>query len=143
MQFCLFIEIFKYSVRINRMNTDWFSANGGFRQGSSLSPLPFNIYINNLVLSIMALDVAIDINGQKVSILHYDDIVLISDKELQLVLDVLDIWCYVKRMTVNVDKSNLVHFRQGCGRRTRRIFKSGDFNFETVRQYMYLGLLLL
>lgn len=77
------------------------------------------------------LDVGTDINAQKVSILLYaDDIVLIShkDTDLQLMLHVLNLWCNENKMSVNIDKSKIVHFRPVSDERTRRIFKIGDSN---------------
>ena len=32
-------------VKVNNLTTDWFDVNSGLRQGRSLSPLLFNLYI--------------------------------------------------------------------------------------------------
>ena len=52
-------------VRINGHVTEWFSVNTGLKQGCVLSTVLFNIFINNLVDDIKALNVGIDIDGEK------------------------------------------------------------------------------
>ena len=67
----------------------------------------FNIFINSLVTDIKALDIGIDIDGEKNGILLYaDDIVLIVENEndLQLLLDILYTWCKYKVLNVNFEK---------------------------------------
>ena len=45
-------------------------------------------------------------------------------------------------MTVNVNKSNIVHFRNPVARQTDRIFKCGNSILKIVDSYTYLGVLL-
>jgi hypothetical protein len=45
--------------------TEWFNVNSGLKQGCVLSPVLFNIFINSLVTDIKALDIGIDIGGEK------------------------------------------------------------------------------
>ena len=69
-------------VKINNLTTEWFSVNSGLKQGCSLSPLLFNLYINDLALSINALGKGSTLNNDKLSLLMYaDDIVLIAENE--------------------------------------------------------------
>ena len=70
----------KCSVRINSFNTDWFSVNCGLKQICHLSPLLFNIFINQLTVYLKSFDLGIDIGGEKAYILIYaDDIVLLAN----------------------------------------------------------------
>ena len=72
----------KCAVRINDRLTDWFSVSCGLKQGCSLSSILFNLYINDLVELINALNIGIDINGEKIGILLYaDDAVLLAESE--------------------------------------------------------------
>ena len=84
-------------VRINGFYTEWFDVTSGLRQGFSLSPLLFNIFINDLALKIKACGKGVKIDDDTVGILLYaDDIVLLADneKEMQDMLDILNNWCF-------------------------------------------------
>ena len=132
-------------VKVNNSFSRWFGVTQGLKQGCILSPILFNMFINTLVTDIKALDVGIDIDGEKLAILLYaDDIVLLAENEndLQLLLDVLNRWCVKYHMSVNIDKSKVVHFRGPSVARTNNIFVLGDNIIEIVPHYTYLGLLL-
>ena len=105
--------------------TEWFNVNSGLKQISALSPVLFNIFINSLVTDIKALDIGIDIEGERIGILLYaDDIVLIAENEndLQLLLDILNTWCKHKALNVNFEKTKIVHFRNPSVPQTNEIF---------------------
>ncbi|CAG2218387.1 unnamed protein product [Mytilus edulis] len=53
------------AIKLNGHMTEWFSVNSGLKQGCVLSPILFNIFINSLVTNIKALDIGIDIDGEK------------------------------------------------------------------------------
>ena len=42
-------------VKVNNLTTGWFDVNSGLRQGCSLLPLLFNLYINDIAIHINAL----------------------------------------------------------------------------------------
>ena len=42
----------EYCVRVNGLDTDWSQVTAGLKQRCLLSPLPFNLFINNLVENI-------------------------------------------------------------------------------------------
>ena len=74
------------SVNINGYITDWFSTKYGVRQGDSLSPTLFSLFINDLATDLKSTNGGIEINGIKIHCLFYaDDIAIIaqSEKELQ------------------------------------------------------------
>ncbi|CAG2209988.1 unnamed protein product [Mytilus edulis] len=54
------------AIKLNGHMTEWFSVNSGLKQGCVLSPILFNIFINSLVTNIKALDIGIDIDGEKI-----------------------------------------------------------------------------
>ena len=69
-------------VRVNHFYTNWFHVNSGLRQGCALSPLLFNLFINDLALRIKSLGKGVNIDNETVSILMYaDDILLIAENE--------------------------------------------------------------
>ena len=85
----------------------------GLKQGCMLSPLLFNLFINDLVEAINSLGVRVDIGQEKVSVLSYADaLVLVAETvaDLQKLLDTLSNWCTRNHIKVNGDKSNVVHF---------------------------------
>ncbi len=72
-------------VRINGFDTKWFGVNTGLKQTCLISPIPFNLYINDLAIEIKQLNKGIIINGECVSILMYaDDICLLASSERDL-----------------------------------------------------------
>ena len=83
----------KCSMRLNNIYTDWFSVKCGLKQGCSLSPILFNLFINDLITTISSIGTGIRIDDDSViSILAYaDDVVLLaeSDNNLQNLLNVL------------------------------------------------------
>ncbi len=62
---------------INGTLTDWFPVTLGLKQGCTISPTLFNLYINGLVIVIKESGIGIDVGGEIIAILLYaDDIVL-------------------------------------------------------------------
>jgi hypothetical protein len=132
-------------VKVNEMSTDWFDIRSGVRQGDSISPDLFNIYINDLAREIKACDRGIVIDDIKVNILLYaDDIVLLADCEegLGQLLKVLSEWCECWRLKLNIDKTKVVHFRPSTKRCTKKVFWFRESKIEVVDNYKYLGFVL-
>ncbi len=71
------------SVKLNNgLQSDWFSTTFGVRQGDSMSPTLFSIYLNDLAQEIKSLKCGIDVNGRNVNIsLYADDIALNAPPE--------------------------------------------------------------
>ena len=135
----------KASVRLGSYTTEWFDIKCGLRQGCILSPILFNLYINDLAVYLKSLDIGVKLENEKVCILCYaDDIVLIAENstDLQCLLDGLNMWCGLNTMSVNGSKSNIVHFRPASCCRSEHVFKSGSSVLKTVDRYKYLGVIL-
>ena len=133
------------SVRVNNNLTEWFHINCGVRQGDILSPLLFNIYINDLLLALKKLDSGVVCGNTKICCLLYaDDLVLIAENEncLQKLLNVMYSWCDEWKLKVNLSKSNVVHFRPKQWRRSDRRFMYGNDEMVYTNVYKYLGVLL-
>jgi hypothetical protein len=138
-------ENVKCNVRIHGCNTDWFDVTVGLRQGCILSPILFNMYINDLVINLKQLCSGIPVGGENVvSLMYADDIVLLArnERDLQRMLDVLGQWCMKWNINVNPAKSEIIHFRNKSVKETSYTFKSGDINLNVVNGYRYLGLYL-
>ncbi|MCG7891260.1 MAG: reverse transcriptase family protein, partial [Candidatus Thiodiazotropha endolucinida] len=132
-------------VRINSKHTDWFTVKSGLRQGCILSPLLFNLYINDLALYLKSFDIGIEYGSEKLCLLLYaDDIVLVAknERDLQCLINALNSWCSTNDMSINSKKSQIVHFRPLSVNKTLCTFTCGNESLEVVDRYMYLGLML-
>ena len=75
--------------------------------------------------------------------MYADDIVLLSESEanMQIMLDYLCKWCETWGLTINFNKSKVMHFRALSQQRTEYIFKCGSSSIDLIHQYKYLGVL--
>lgn len=132
-------------VKINNFITEWFIIKNGVRQGDSLSPTLFSLYINELAKEIKNMNRGINMAGQNISILLYaDDMVLITEREqdLQEMLNKMNEWCNQWRIKVNKNKSKIVHFRYNKQQQTKSSFTYGEEVLEMVKEYKYLGIIM-
>ncbi len=76
--------------------------------------------------------------------LYADDICILTENEadLQKALNIMYDWCTRWNMTVNTDKTQIVHFRTQSKEQTGFMFIYGEQNINVVSQYKYLGLIL-
>ena len=124
----------KCSVRINGYHTDWFKVKSGLKQGCLLSPILFNLFVNDLTVALGVSGYGVDIDGTKVSVLQYaDDIAMIAETQEQ---------CNVNKIQMNLEKTNVVHYRNVSTDRTDFIFKFGTDKLDITASYKYLGLVL-
>ena len=65
-----------------------------------------------------------------------------NEENLQCMLNYLYNWCTNWRMSLNCDKTKIVHFRNKRQCRTSFIFMYGETNLDIVSQSKYLGLVL-
>ena len=69
-------------VKVKQMFSSWFDIRFGVRQGDTLSPTLFNIFLNDLVTDIQNLHCGIETYEFSLSVLCYaDDIVIITENE--------------------------------------------------------------
>lgn len=116
----------------------------GVHQGNTLSPILFNIFINDFTTNIPDFDSPyIDINSKtKISCLMYaDDLVMLSKSKLglQQKLDYLNIYCQQWGLKINTEKTNIVIFCRSLPK-INTIFKCGDCIIKRTDQYKYLGI---
>ena len=127
--------------------TPSFPSNIGVRQGCSLSPLLFNIFISDLTSSLDSGNCKpVELSSKKLShLLYADDLVIISESPsgLQSSLDALHKYCRKWKLSINTDKTKVVifsNFRKSSNQSVP-LFKIGENSIEVVEQYKYLGVI--
>ena len=132
-------------IRLNNVHSEWFNVNSGLKQGCAMSPLLFNLYINDLCDYINITELGVSIGEEKVFMLMYaDDLILLGENEndLQSLLDVLYKWCDNWNVQVNCEKSAVIHFRPHSKTQTTHSFTCGNNDINVLNSYKYLGLIL-
>ena len=131
-------------VKSKHTLTEPLSIHQGVHQGNVLSPLLFNIFINDISSEILSDSSPILYDLRVSHLLYADDLVLLSLTEERLqrninkVKDVFNKWGLV----INTDKSKIMTFSK-TGRLAKNKFKFNIDNdeLEYVKQYKYLGLI--
>jgi hypothetical protein len=133
------------SINVNNCLTDWFQTESGVKQGDTISPTLFNIFINDLVADVNSLNKGIRYGNDTLSILLYaDDIVLLCENpdDLQDMLKCVYSWSKKNIIKFNPQKSNIMHFRKSNYQCTDYEFFLGNQKLNIVDQYKYLGVVL-
>jgi len=124
----LFDNCLSYAV-VNGSLVGPISRERGLFQGSILSPILFNVYINDLA------EMLNQGNNSPVpkALLYADDILIQHhDKDVvQQMLQQVDSWCQLNGMTVNIGK---------CGTFPGRLFTLAGQKIPEVTSYKYLGI---
>ena len=103
-----------YSCKYQNIFTKPFFANQGVKQGDSLSPTLFNIFVDDIGKYFDTnLTSAVNLNGQKMNhLLYADDLLLISESAdgLQNSLDSLQKYSTEWKLDVNLKKTKIIIF---------------------------------
>ena len=68
-------------IRINNMLSEWFTVINGVRQGDTLSPTLFSLFVDELAKEIKNMNIGIKIGDRLINILLYaDDMVLVASR---------------------------------------------------------------
>ena len=129
-------------IDINGFITPTFNTLFGVRQGDSMSPTLFSIYINDLANKLKETNYGIKIGTQRVPILLYaDDIALMAEKEedMQELLNILHIWCQKWKMNLNMTKTKFMVFRNKNQELGDVKFHFGNQEINNCKEYKYLG----
>ena len=139
-------EDVKSCVKVNGLYTDWFPVGCGLKQGCCLSPILFNFYINDLVNTISSFGIGINLGDEVASVLFYaDDLVLLAETEtdLQILIDLLKVWCDEKKMRINLDKTKIIHFRSPSIPKSNISFQFLSFSLAMKASELQINILIL
>ena len=129
------------AIRWNSSLSYTFSVGSGVRQGSSLSPTLFNLYINAIIVSLKSSDYGCQAHGKFFGcFLYADDIIIMSPSlhGLQSMLDICAIVCDRLSVKVNNIKSHCIVFGN-CRKRNIENMHIGDDSINWVESIKYLG----
>ena len=108
-----------------------------------LSPSLFNLFLNDLLLTLSASEYGIDCGDTKIPALAFaDDIVLLASdpQKLQALINVTYCWCTKNHIHFNLDKTKVMHIRHKRRPRSSFGFQCGNNEVKYCDEYKYLGL---
>ena len=128
----------------NEISHDSFTCYLGVRQGESLSPFLFSMYLNDIEEHFMLNKFeGVNLGMLKLFLLLYaDDIVLFAESEagLQNGLYLLEQYCTKWKLCVNVNKTKILIFKKGGQNRRNLNFYYKGHIVEMVNSFTYLGI---
>ena len=134
-----FISNRKYFVCANGVNSDTKTVNIGVPQGSTLGPLLFLIYVNDMINSSsifdftqFADDTTLTVSGPDLNLLTQ-----IIETELEKVLD----WLVANKLIINLTKTHTMLFSNKRGERKLSI-KARNNELEQKSECKFLGLIV-
>ncbi|KAL2076447.1 hypothetical protein ACEWY4_027956 [Coilia grayii] len=135
----------KCCVKINNQRTSYFKQAKGVRQGCSLSPLLFNLYINDLTVNLENSKFpGLTVERREIKCLLFaDDLLLLSPTEegLQESLSILENYSKNWNLNINAEKTKLMIFqKKQRSARNKYMFSLCGERLCQVTKYNYLGL---
>lgn len=122
--------------------TETFHTNSGIRQGDSLSPLLFCLFIDDMKNYFDATGDPCSLGNTTIHhLLYADDLILFSESKagLQSSLNSLQAFCNKWKLKINYSKTKILVFTPS-GRKRVCTFNVGDELLEVVQAYKYLGI---
>ena len=122
-----------------------FRVTNGVKQGGILSPALFNVYMNNLSVSLNHSGIGGSLGGNLINHLCYaDDLCLIalSSSGMQCLLDICDKYATGHQLTYNATKSFTLCFKPKHIKIGIPDFALGKLVIPTVDKCKYLGIII-
>ena len=135
----------KTCVKYNGSLSQYFPSLSGLLQGEVMSPILYSLYVNDFEMSFIKDGCqSCDIQLLNLFILMYaDNTVLIAEtpEGLQSMLNSLNNYCNDWNLTVNVQKTKIMVFRNGGVIRDNESWIYQNEHIEIVNQFSYLGMI--
>ena len=131
----------QYSIKFQKGFLDPINSNLGLKQGCPLSPILFNIYIDDMKHIFDDSCEPIDLHEKKINhFLYADDLVLLSSSSdgLQNCLSRLQNFSKTKHLTINTAKTKAMIFNYS-GKLFKHDFIINNTRLEIVHTFCYLG----
>ncbi|KAI5715018.1 hypothetical protein M8J77_009060 [Diaphorina citri] len=129
----------KAKVRVEGEYTETFLVNTGVRQGDGISPLLFNIVLEKTLRKTKSVDKGVNF-GPTINLLAFaDDIVLLAEKEEDLVSLAELLITEAKKVGLNVSCEKTKYMRIGGITQTVGNLKVGEYQFQSCKEFKYLG----
>ena len=131
----------KLRIRIGNSLTEEFESELGVRQGDTLSPNLFKIFINDLPRIFDEDCDAVSLGDCNLNCLMYaDDVILLSKSEigLQNCLEKLEAYCKRWCLDININKTKTIVFNKTGKLLPYKFYFDGEL-IENVKTYKYLG----
>ena len=131
----------EYSIKLKDGYTRAIKSNLGLKQACPLSPMLFNLYIDDIKSVFDDQCDPIDIQNTKINhFLYADDLVILSESRagLQRCIDKAFNFAKAKHLTISVKKSKTMIFNL-AGKFIRDTFTLDDKVLEPVQSFCYLG----
>ena len=127
-----------YSIKLPYGLTDPITSSTGLKQGCVLSPLLFNLYVNDLPFFLNETQYLTNV------LMYADDLVLMSTSKagLQRCLEDLQTYCGKWKLKVNINKTKIVTFNKSGKLLKRQLFFYGEKTLENVHEFKYLGIII-
>ena len=127
-----------YSIKLKNGYLDPLSSNLGLKQGCPLSPMLFNLYIDDIKDILDKKYDPVFVSDTTINHFMYtDDLVLLSLSRtgLQRCLDLVHKFALDKHLTINISKSKTIIFNY-TGRLIRQCFAIGGDMFGTSAAFL-------
>ena len=131
----------EYCIKLTNGHTRAIDSNLGLKQGCPLSPMLFNLYIDNIDDIFDDTCDPIAIQNEKINhFLYADDLVILSQSRegLQRGINKASEFAKSKHLTISVNKSKTMVFNSS-GRFIRDSFTLNGQTLEPVQSFCYLG----
>ena len=136
----------KFAVKKNNVRSKLGDYQKGVRQGDGLSPLLFNIYINDIdkIFDQNTSDPVVLESTQLNCLIYADDLLLLSESKegLQSCLDSLQQYCDSWKLKLNIEKTKVMIFSYDKADASLHKFTFNGSEIEIVHKYKYLGIIL-